>query len=632
MSGPWEQYAQQPDFGAHLDAEAQRLGVPVQMARAVMRQESGGRADAVSPKGARGPMQLMPGTAAELGVDPNDPYQNITGGLTYLKQQMDTFGDPQLALAAYNAGPGAVRKYGGVPPYAETQNYVQAIAGPAQAEGPWSQYGDAPAEPMQVEATMAQAVQAPQAAPTQRPQPVRNLPVSQGVGFARGLNQPIQKAQDFLDKVPGADVLGFGSGPNILERLTGTDMRQEAQAGKDAWLAGLQERFTPGKIGEFAGNVLGTLPTAALPGGVIPQGMAGGALLSEAQDAGGVVRDAAIGGLTSAGAAIGLGAAGDLISKGLSKAPKVMNMEALQKAYQAAYKAVDDSGFRFRPAEAQSLATSVERLIRDKGGPKAAKLFPYADGLAAQLKALASQRGGLPLTQLDELRSTIYETMVKPGGSEQVLGRQIRQKIDDLISKEAAQNATLRQARDFYTRFSKARTVMTKLESADLQAGRAYTGKNVNNAIRQKLSPLIDPASGQRIKNATPDEAKALKRAVVGSPGQNLVRTAGSLLDPRGVLGMGLQATGAAKTAGLTLASIPLGLAATAAGNRMSQKNVQDLVKLIAAGGSKQALAKVPTRASKAVQKTVEAVRPALPAGVVALLPRPQPVKKGDRR
>lgn len=83
---------------------------PEQLVRAVMQVESGGRQSAVSPKGARGKMQLMPATARELGVDPNDPVQNVEGGSRYLKQQLDTFGDTNLALAAYNMGPGALRK------------------------------------------------------------------------------------------------------------------------------------------------------------------------------------------------------------------------------------------------------------------------------------------------------------------------------------------------------------------------------------------------------------------------------------------------------------------------------------------------------------------------------------------
>lgn len=110
-------------------AAAARLGVRPELALAVRQQESRGNPRAISPKGARGEMQLMPGTAAELNVDPDDPWDNITGGLTYLKRQIDDFGDERLGLAAYNAGPGAVREHGGVPPFAETQQYVASILG-----------------------------------------------------------------------------------------------------------------------------------------------------------------------------------------------------------------------------------------------------------------------------------------------------------------------------------------------------------------------------------------------------------------------------------------------------------------------------------------------------------------------
>jgi hypothetical protein len=107
--------------------EAQRNGVDPNLVLRVMQTESGGNPSAVSPKGAIGPMQLMPATAKDLGVNPNDPLDNIRGGVRYLAQQLKSFGTPELALAAYNAGPGAVRKFGGVPPYPETQRYVGQI-------------------------------------------------------------------------------------------------------------------------------------------------------------------------------------------------------------------------------------------------------------------------------------------------------------------------------------------------------------------------------------------------------------------------------------------------------------------------------------------------------------------------
>ena len=108
---------------------AARHGIPQDLFLKLVHQESRWNAKARSHKGAIGLAQLMPFTAARLGVDPHDPQQNLEGGARYLKQQFRTFGDWRLALAAYNAGPGAVKKYGGIPPYKETQNYVRIIHG-----------------------------------------------------------------------------------------------------------------------------------------------------------------------------------------------------------------------------------------------------------------------------------------------------------------------------------------------------------------------------------------------------------------------------------------------------------------------------------------------------------------------
>ncbi len=107
---------------------AYAYGVDPELVKAIAIAESDMNQDEVSPVGAIGVMQLMPETAAGLGVDPYDTNENIAGGTKYLKQMLDTFdGDVPLAVAAYNAGPGAVKKYGGIPPYFETQNYVGRV-------------------------------------------------------------------------------------------------------------------------------------------------------------------------------------------------------------------------------------------------------------------------------------------------------------------------------------------------------------------------------------------------------------------------------------------------------------------------------------------------------------------------
>lgn len=111
-----------------IERAARKFGVESDLVKAVATAESNLNQGAISSVGAIGVMQLMPETAASLGVDPYDKKQNIEGGVKYLRQMLDKFnGNVSHAVAAYNAGPGAVKKYGGVPPYSETQNYVGRV-------------------------------------------------------------------------------------------------------------------------------------------------------------------------------------------------------------------------------------------------------------------------------------------------------------------------------------------------------------------------------------------------------------------------------------------------------------------------------------------------------------------------
>ncbi|KYH32403.1 lytic transglycosylase domain-containing protein [Neomoorella mulderi] len=124
----------EPGFKDLISRVAARYNLPAALLQGVVEAESGFNPRAVSPAGAMGLMQLMPATARALGVtDPFNPEANLDGGARYLRLLLDRFqGDLALALAAYNAGPGAVKRYGGVPPYRETRDYIQKVLAAAR--------------------------------------------------------------------------------------------------------------------------------------------------------------------------------------------------------------------------------------------------------------------------------------------------------------------------------------------------------------------------------------------------------------------------------------------------------------------------------------------------------------------
>lgn len=133
----WRGYDPVPGYsgayrGVYLlmaESAARKHGVPEDLFKRLVQQESNWNPKALSPKGAIGLAQLMPTTARRLGVNPRDAEENLDGGARYLKQQYTRFRSWRLALAAYNAGPEAVEKYNGVPPYRETKTYVRKILG-----------------------------------------------------------------------------------------------------------------------------------------------------------------------------------------------------------------------------------------------------------------------------------------------------------------------------------------------------------------------------------------------------------------------------------------------------------------------------------------------------------------------
>lgn len=600
---------------------ARRHGVPEDLALRVANTESAFNQGAVSPKGAMGVMQLMPGTARDLGVDPRDMRQNIEGGVRYLAQQLKAFGKPELAVAAYNAGPGAVRKYGGVPPYAETQGYVRKTAGGGNVDefdgssifgGP---QGAAPggsagpdfdgADIFRTAAPTARPMAAPQQA-TQAPRaPLRP---DDALGFKTELARIATRLAPYS---PANLIPGFREANQAaIPRLQGS-LERQAQTRR------------PGKLGAFGADVLASTtlsgPLSPLIGGAVT-----GAATGTGEDLRGVLKDAAIGGVTGRLAA----GASDALQLGLrnvlSKAPQVMTLPALEAAKRSAYKAVENSGFAFPSADIAAMADDFAKTVASSALSKTAK--DDARGIIQYTRQLA--RGDLPLAQLEKLHGDIYTAMVKKGGDTGAVGNAFRARINALIDGSGDQ--LVRQARGLNAQYKKAELVTRLSKSADRNAERTYGG-DYGRKLKDRLNPLVDEAMPNRnLRGGTPDEMASLDRLVRGTKTQNAASTIGGMMDPRRlggkiVAGATAAAAGASAlpTMGASLllpaAQMVAGVGLTGAASRTARHNLDELVRLIAAGGSKEALKKAPTQASYAAERAVSAARPASVAAASAL-------------
>ena len=574
--------AQDWDHKDYATSEAQRMGVNPDLVLRQMHQESGGNANALSPKGARGPMQLMPATAKQLGVDPTDPYQNISGGITYLKQNLDRYGgDEAKALAAYNAGPGAVDKYGGVPPYRETQNYVRAIQG-----APPVGFQPAPMAPT---------------APAKKPVPPDAQRTSQLLGLLKGgfaaVDNTANHAVDALQGTGAGDFLAR-SMPDMRKVLPQgvANFIQNPQAFYDAQAA---KGVKPGKIGEFAGNVAST---AWVPGGPLVQGAVQGALLSEGDRPLDIARDAAFGGVASKFTGAGLDLAGKGLSQITTKALPTMDTAAIQAAKTAAYQAVDDMGARFKRGALKPLVQGIQddlnRLNFD------ADLNPKVAGV---LKVIGKKVSTSPtVSEIDNLLKLVGTNLYGSGSTkaDQMFGSVIKTHIDEFLGAKfpnvangdpQAAAATLKEAKRLAQRGFKMTDIEGALESATNRAANAGSGGNIDNVIRQQIRPLLEKGKGW-----TDEEKKALTEIVRGTKTQNLLRTVGRLSPTNGMI-PGAFGIASSALGGVPGAAIPTaGYAAKELADALTKMRVQNLLRLVANGGTQSGLrtAEKPTVAS----------------------------------
>jgi hypothetical protein len=278
-------------------------------------------------------------------------------------------------------------------------------------------------------------------------------------------------------------------------------------------------------------------------------------------------------------------------------APKAMDVEQLRATKTAAYDAAHQLGVAYDPQATLQLAGAIEKdLIGKRINPKVTpKAHAVMEDIADQLKS------GSPVSlgQLDDMRQQIHRATGKGDDAEKFFGDRMREMIDgfadsagpaEVISGSGPDGiAALKAAREANRRYRNVQEVTNRTESADLRASSTYAGGNHANATRQNLRPLIDPKSQQRLKGLNKDEARAIRRVVKGTAGQNTLRVAGKVLDPRGLLGAAVQTVMGIPSGGLSAASIPAGIAASELSNMATAKAVRDALKVLSLGGKSKA-------------------------------------------
>ena len=406
----------------------------------------------------------------------------------------------------------------------------------------WAEFQDAPASAADEWAEFADAPSEGPAAPKSKAQPKRRRNIYGNVaGFMANVNRGLGIGDELAAlAATGVNAL-TGNGPQ------GFSANMAAQRGlEDEYRA---DRPKAAALATGTGNALTMLAPAGPGAAAFANGSRGVNALRGATVAGlsGAAYSAADRGTVDErmGAAaraaydpiaLGLGAGAGAIARPMASKPKAKpgsagvneTVDRLRIARDDAYRDVDASGFRFGADDLKGLADDIEAEVRKRGGPKAAKAFPDADAMIARLRALAETPDGVSLPQLDLLRRDIYDIMVGPEGKEAFLGKAMRQRIDKMTAE--AQAPFIQEARAANTRYEKAGADADRVRSAELAAGRAHSGENFGNALRQKISPLIDPLHGAEITNLTPDEAAALERVVIGDKTQNAMRTWGNRL------------------------------------------------------------------------------------------------------
>lgn len=590
------------DLRAVIPGIAQQEGVDPGILARLVGAESSFRANAVSPRGAIGPAQLMPATARDLGVNINDPVDNIRGGARYLKQQQDRFGDPRLALAAYNAGPGAVAKAGGVPNNGETPAYVDKVMGANQSSddifgfttpsaGP--QKGGASDDIFAMKPTVVAPVAPAAAAPT-TPSRTSNPLEQYATGVVEGGKPLADKLAGFLG-VPA--ILRSPALANAVLHAVGRPSMPVAAAPK----TGLQS------LARTAGQMT---VAAAAPGSLVQRGAAvvGPTLGSEAggqlfkdSPAEGVARFV---GATLGGAAAG-GVAGLVDNAAAAKAAPRTTPAQLRGQADSIYTELRNRDVQFTPEAVNSLHAGMNETLGNLRSvyPTEANWIDTVHGALSQDPTVST---------LDTLRSKLQKALTTPGASrtpDQLrVGSDLVDEIDSFLKAASRHPDTmttgggdvakvrdlLNGARDVWRRMRNVQTVENLAESAGIQNATAHMGGNAQNMTARKLRTFIDPSTNKSLAGLSADEQAQLERVVMGTPSTKALKLLGNLSPTKGLGMLTNLASGAATHGMAPLVLAPVGYAANIGGAALQRAQLDNLLRTLATPGGSANLITTP--------------------------------------
>lgn len=445
--------------------------------------------------------------------------------------------------------------------------------------------------------------------------------------------KPLQAADDLVRRF--ANTASFGYADKLASYLSGTTLEEERAkseaAGERAGSAGLAADLggavaTPVGIAGQGLTMAGRLGTAGMKGlkgvgaraaAVVPEAAAYGALTAAGND-----QDIGTGaGLGAVGGGLG-SVAGEAVSAGIgkvagafSKKPVIPEVEQLKEAATQAYQRADDAGVMFSPMGVQKLQNNIVTDFTDRGFLPANE--PGAAAVLGELQKLEGQN--VTLKGLDTVRKMAGNAYIPGNKSNNALVQKIIGRIDELAQSPAADDViagdsqagatAIKEARDLWSRVSKVDQVEEAIGKADLRAASTGSGGNVDNATRQNLRRVLEKGRGFK-----PDEKDALETAVRGTPTQNALRLAGKLSPSGNGLMAALGVGGAMVNPMVGVASLG-GMGAKAVADRMTGRNVDQLVKVLLAGGDASATKAAPN----AVQRLTQSKREALARALMAI-------------